>query len=165
MLNRVRGPLCLLSSWADRCCLAAACACLALLTLVMVAQVAARYGFGHALFWAEELCRVLLVQLTFLGAASAYKRTRHPAIGFFELPAPLMPWFTRAAHLACLLLGLCLVSHGLRYVVFLSGQSLATLPLSRAYVAAVLPLCGGLFVLHALSFLLEPEDVTREARP
>ncbi|GGD17832.1 TRAP transporter small permease [Aureimonas glaciei] len=58
-------------------------------TLIVVAfacllagQVALRYAWDAPLFWVEELCRFLLVYLTFLGSALAWGRRDHIAIDF-----------------------------------------------------------------------------------
>ncbi len=40
---------------------------------IMIAQVAARYVFGSSLIWAEELCRYIMVWMTFLLLGTSYK--------------------------------------------------------------------------------------------
>ena len=65
--------------------LAAGCL-MALIVTVMVAQVVARYGFDSSLIWAEELCRYLLIWMTFLLLGMAY---RTGALISFDL-VPLM---------------------------------------------------------------------------
>ncbi|MEC8794791.1 MAG: TRAP transporter small permease subunit, partial [Pseudomonadota bacterium] len=40
--------------------------CMALIVVIMIAQVFARYVLGDSLIWAEELCRYLLIWQTFL---------------------------------------------------------------------------------------------------
>lgn len=43
------------------------------IVIVMVAQVIARYGFNGSLIWAEELCRYLLIWMTFLLLGIGYE--------------------------------------------------------------------------------------------
>lgn len=43
------------------------------IVVVMVAQVIARYGFNGSLIWAEELCRYLLIWMTFLLLGIGYE--------------------------------------------------------------------------------------------
>lgn len=50
--------------------------------LLLAAQVFLRYALDAPLFWVEELCRFLLVYLTFLGSALAWGRRTHISIDF-----------------------------------------------------------------------------------
>lgn len=54
--------------------------CLAAMVLMMLitfVQVICRYGFGFSFSWAEEVCRILLVWVTFGGSAYAFKVGAH----------------------------------------------------------------------------------------
>lgn len=44
------------------------------IVVIMVVQVIARYVFNASLIWAEEVCRYLLIWMTFLFAGYAYHR-------------------------------------------------------------------------------------------
>lgn len=44
-----------------------------LIVVIMVTQVIARYGFNSSLIWAEELCRYLLIWMTFLLLGMVYQ--------------------------------------------------------------------------------------------
>lgn len=44
------------------------------IVVIMTAQVIARYVFNASLIWAEELCRYILIWLTFLFIGMAYGR-------------------------------------------------------------------------------------------
>jgi TRAP-type C4-dicarboxylate transport system permease small subunit len=47
---------------------------LIVLLAVMTVQIVLRYGFSSSLIWAEEVCRYLLVWVSFLAAMLAYER-------------------------------------------------------------------------------------------
>ncbi len=47
---------------------------LIVLLAVMTVQIVLRYGFSTSLIWAEEICRYLLVWVSFLAAVLAYER-------------------------------------------------------------------------------------------
>jgi TRAP-type C4-dicarboxylate transport system permease small subunit len=131
--------------------LLAACAMLMALTIAL--QVLFRYGFNESLFWSEELGRMLLVQLTFLGASVAYRRGAHIGVDF--LTANLPPGPARILRLvslaACMFFFTVLLVHGLEFLLFIQGQSMTTLPLSRQVPLAVVPVSGGLMLVHALA--------------
>ena len=74
---------------------------IALFTIVVVAIVA-RYGFGQAVSWTEEVPRYLLIWISFLAAASCVLRREH--VGFDVLFNALPKGRARrsAFSLACL---------------------------------------------------------------
>jgi TRAP-type C4-dicarboxylate transport system permease small subunit len=47
---------------------------MALITIIMLVQVTARYGFNASLIWAEELCRYILIWQTFLFISMAFRQ-------------------------------------------------------------------------------------------
>jgi len=44
------------------------------IVVIMITQVTARYVFGSSLIWAEELCRYILIWMTFLLLGMSYRR-------------------------------------------------------------------------------------------
>jgi TRAP-type C4-dicarboxylate transport system permease small subunit len=60
-------------------------ATMALILVVMVAQVIARYVFSASLIWAEELCRYVLIWQTFLLLGIAYRRGEFVAVDIVPL--------------------------------------------------------------------------------
>ena len=55
---------------------------MAIIVIVMIAQVWSRYVMGGSLIWAEELCRYLLMWQTFLVLGLAYSKGEFVAIDF-----------------------------------------------------------------------------------
>ena len=50
--------------------------------VILCAQVVFRYFIGTSLDWIEEVSRILLIWLTFIGAAVALKRNGHIAVDY-----------------------------------------------------------------------------------
>jgi TRAP-type C4-dicarboxylate transport system permease small subunit len=71
--------------------------------VIMVVQVFCRYVLGASLIWAEELCRYLLVWMTFLFLGAAFQRGE--MVGFEFLVRRLSPrakaWLLTPAYLVC----------------------------------------------------------------
>ena len=69
----------------------------------MVVQVFCRYVLGASLIWAEEVCRYLLVWMTFLFLGAAFQRGE--MVGFEFLVRRLAPrakaWLLTPAYLVC----------------------------------------------------------------
>jgi TRAP-type C4-dicarboxylate transport system permease small subunit len=51
--------------------------CMAVMTVLIVAQVILRYVFNNPLTWSEELARIVFIYMTFMGIGAAYGRRRH----------------------------------------------------------------------------------------
>ncbi len=135
----------------------ALCIVTAAVVLLIGAQVVFRYVLNHSIFWAEELGRIFLVWITFLGAAAAFKRGGH--MGVDIIVRRLSP---RARGICrCFVLSvaswffLTLVVYGLRYCWFVSSQKTPALGIPMAIPYLVIPLSGLLFLLHAGEQLAE----------
>lgn len=61
---------------------------MALITIIMLVQVVARYGFNASLIWAEELCRYILIWQTFLFISLAFRMGELVAV---DILTQLMP--------------------------------------------------------------------------
>jgi TRAP-type C4-dicarboxylate transport system permease small subunit len=127
------------------------------MALVTGIQVFSRYLLNHSLFWSEEVGRICLVWLSFLGASAAYKRGAHIGIGILVERLPVRP--RRVIGLLVILLALLffsiLIIHGSSFVVFAAKQKTAALGIPKSIPYLVLPLSGTVLFLHGLDHLLE----------
>lgn len=127
------------------------------MALVTGLQVFFRYGLNQSLFWSEEVGRILLVWITFLGATVAYRRKAH--VGIDVAVRRLAPAARRA--LERLLLGLSgvfflvLIVYGMGFIRFIAHQKTAALGLPMGLPYTVIPLSGVVFLIHAASLSLE----------
>ncbi len=66
-------------------------ACIALMAILVIAQVILRYAFNDPLTWSEEMARIVFIYLTFIGIGAAYGRRRHMFVDalLIELPPRL----------------------------------------------------------------------------
>jgi len=64
---------------------------LSVMFVVIIAGVFFRYVLGSALFWSEELARVLMFYMVLIGSAAAIRQKQHPALLLVtsKLPASL----------------------------------------------------------------------------
>jgi TRAP-type transport system small permease protein len=135
-------------------------ALLAALALGMAAligtQVFFRYVLNNSIFWSEEVGRMCLVWLSFLGATAAYRRGAHIGIGFLveRLPREAQ----RASQVLVLVLSLAffavLTFAGGWFVWFVAGQKTPALGLPKSIPYLVMPMSGVVFLIHGLSLLL-----------
>lgn len=97
---------------------------IAVLLVLMTTQIVMRYGFNASLLWAEEMCRYLLIWLSFLGLVLAYERGEIAALNILSSAMPRVPALLLAALCALLSLALCvaLVWFGLMFADLAGGS-------------------------------------------
>jgi len=127
-------------------------------------QVFCRYVLNHSLFWSEELARILLIWLTFLGASSAYYRKVHPGIDI--VTSRLSDKFKRLSsllvNLLSLLFFLVMVYYGCTFAYFARMQISPALNIPKWIIYSAVPVGGLIFMLHCLAFLFA--DLLRDNR-
>jgi TRAP-type transport system small permease protein len=145
------------SDWAGRATEVFLCLIGSSMALLIGVQVFSRYVLNHSLFWSEEVGRICLVWITFLGGSAAYRRHAHLGIDFFVNRLPVE--VRRASEILVLLLSLIffavLLVYGSLFVWFVSAQKTAALGLPSAVPYLVIPVGGGLFLLHCVRHLLD----------
>ncbi|TVM19253.1 TRAP transporter small permease [Oceanidesulfovibrio indonesiensis] len=118
-------------------------------------QVFFRYALNDSLFWSEELGRLILVWLTFLGASVAYKRGAH--IGVDALVNALPSAGRRLASIAATCVGLFLFSilawKGFEFLDFIKFQQTTSLGVSKRVPFLMVPVGGAIMLLHGIAFL------------
>ncbi len=124
---------------------------------VMGLQVIARYVFNHSLFWSEEVGRISLVWLTFLGATIVYKRKLHIGIDMVvrRFPLDLRRYIAYIVWSISLAFFLVMVVVGTRFLAFVSMQQTAALSIPLSYTYAVIPTSGLICAIHGISFFME----------
>ena len=120
-------------------------------------QVFCRYVLNYSLFWSEELGRLLLVWLTFIGASVAYKRGVHVGVGFVtkRLPRKLGYLCLLVAHLASMVLFAVMLVHGWKFMLMLASQMTVSLGVSKQVPFMVIPMAGGVMLVHGACFFMD----------
>ena len=101
-------------------------ALMAILFAVMCVQVFFRYGLNDSLIWAEEVCRYLLIWVSFLACGVAWQRGEIAAMRILveAVPARAAALLALLADAAVLVLLGFLIVYGWRYAVFSGGQTM-----------------------------------------
>jgi len=125
---------------------------------LLAAQVLMRYFLGAPPSWTEELAIILFAWLVLLYASVGLREGFHVAIQ--SIPAGWITSNRLADRLVAVLamgFGFVCLTAGIAYVDRTSGQKTAALqmPIEALYLAV--PVCGGLFILHAIALLIAPQ--------
>lgn len=117
---------------------------------IVVYAVAARYLFGRTPSWAEELPRLLLVWLCFIGAVSCFARNSHFRAGFMQLlvkSPDLRRVLEVVSFLATVAMLVLLVWTGWQLTQLTWGNQTTALRLPVGLFYLAMPVCCGLAAL------------------
>jgi TRAP-type C4-dicarboxylate transport system permease small subunit len=130
----------------------------ALMAVVVLIGVFARYVLNDALPWPEELARYTMIWLSWLGGGLALRRGAHIAVEFVidAMPQRLRAATVFAGRIGILLfLGICLV-YGLQHVGRVSMQTTVALGVSMQIPYLAAPIGSALMVYHLLILMFVP---------
>jgi TRAP-type C4-dicarboxylate transport system permease small subunit len=131
-------------------------ALMAIICVVVFLGVVFRYVLLNPITWAEEVARLCLVWITFLGTYLAYRRRLHISIDLIR--TRLGPGARRAVHfvVTVLLAGLMvtLLVQGGQYSRAFMGSATPLLGIPLGVVYAALPLSAALMLISVLAELL-----------
>jgi TRAP-type C4-dicarboxylate transport system permease small subunit len=133
---------------------------IALFTIVAVAIVA-RYGFGQAVSWTEEVPRYLLIWISFLAAASCVLRREHVGFDvlFNALPAPARRVLGTVLSLMILGFGWVVFRYGIVFVQDFGSDLMETIPFTNYWYYPAMPVSGFLIMVFALKLVVD--EITR----
>lgn len=99
------------------------------LLAITSAQIVWRYGFNSSLLWSEELCRYILIWVSFLAVVLAFERGEIAALSFLSSALPRVPSIWVAMVVSVLSGALCftLAWYGYIYAKLAGGQPIPAL--------------------------------------
>ncbi|MFA6506738.1 MAG: TRAP transporter small permease [Treponemataceae bacterium] len=151
-----RSPLNRLSDELNKWCERLMFVFLILMTLTATAQVVFRFFFT-ALSWSEELSCFLLVFVSVLGAAIAFKRGSHLSITF--LSDRLSPMLKKLVATCVSLLGIgffgIVAYYGAVLMQSESGQLTPAMQISMTWIYLMYPIFGFVTVIHLLDGMID----------
>lgn len=129
---------------------------------LLVTQVLMRYFLGAPPSWTEEAAIILFTWLVLLYATVGLREGFHVAIETVPARWPrLRARADRWVAALALLFGWVTLTAGAAYVLRTSGQKTAALQMPIEVLYLAVPVCGALFVLHAVARLVAPAEACR----
>ncbi len=127
------------------------------LFVIVIAAIVARYGFGQAVSWTEEVPRYLLIWVSFLAAAVCVLKREH--VGF-ELAFDMLPPRPRrvlAMAISLLILGFgwIVFRYGIVFVQDFGSDLMETIPYTNYWYYTAMPVSGFLMMVFALKLLVD----------
>jgi TRAP-type C4-dicarboxylate transport system permease small subunit len=154
MVEKIRGFMFELNKIETKLCVFL----LALITIVMSAQVVMRYIFKSPLTWDQELCILLLIYLSFFSADTLYRNKGHIVLDYF-ISKMSFRLKKVVAILINLLISFFLINifiHSISVIKLQAGHNItAVLPLSKSYWILPITIVSFSMLITTLYFILE----------
>ena len=131
------------------------------LFIIVVVAIIARYGFGQAVSWTEEVPRYLLIWISFLAAAVGVIQRDHVGFDvlFNALPRPIRR--TLAVILSALIFGFgwIVFRYGITFVQDFGSDLMETIPFTNYWYYPAMPISG--FLIMVFAFKLIVDEIVR----
>ena len=115
-----------------------------------------RYILNNSIYWSGEVSRYLLVWLSFLGSAVAYKRGSHIGIDLFGSHFPSAKKIIRYLILAAMLLfWIVILVESIKLEQLYYYQKTSTLNIPFSFPFAALPVAALIWIIHIISDILK----------
>jgi TRAP-type transport system small permease protein len=128
-----------------------------LLFVVVVIAVIARYGFGQAVSWTEEVPRYMLIWISFLAAAVGVLQRDHVGFDvlFNALPKPIRRALGVALSAMIFGFGFILLRYGIVFVQDFGSDLMETIPYTNYWYYPAMPISGFLIMVFALKLIVD----------
>jgi TRAP-type C4-dicarboxylate transport system permease small subunit len=135
------------------------------LFIIVVAAIVARYGFGQAVSWTEEVPRYLLIWISFLAASVGVLRREHVGFDvlFNALPTPARRVLGVGLSLLILGFGWVVFRYGIVFVQDFGGDLMETVPYKNYWYYPAMPISGFLIIVFALKLMVDELTQQRAA--
>ncbi len=138
--------------------------CIALagaLFVIVVAAIVARYGFGRAVSWTEEVPRYLLIWVSFLAAAVCVLRREHVGFDVLFNALPARPRRALGVLLTAIIFGFgwIVFRYGIVFVEDFGSDLMETIPFTNYWYYPAMPISGFLIMVFALKLMAD--EITR----
>ncbi|MBN1293627.1 MAG: TRAP transporter small permease [Candidatus Latescibacteria bacterium] len=125
---------------------------LASMTAVVTVNVFCRFVLSFSLSWGDEVAQILLVWMTFLGAAVAMRTGAHYAFDYLVRSIPDAPgrFFSGLSQLIVIAMTFLLAYWGIQVTIQISGWIMPATGISRAWVYSACPVGSVFMLLYAV---------------
>jgi TRAP-type C4-dicarboxylate transport system permease small subunit len=125
---------------------------LAAMAAIVAANVFGRFVLGKSISWGEEVAKILLTYLTFLGAAYAMRDNSHYAFDFLiqKVPRRMLRYFLAFRWLVIIVMAVLLMYWSGEATIRVRDWIMPSTGLNRALVYGVAPLGMMFLTLYAV---------------
>ena len=125
---------------------------MAIMFVLVFANVVTRYLFGISIATSDEVSTFLMIWVTYLGAGLALREGRHAAIDLFQdmLPEKIRNTFRAILGILILAFFAALAYYGFRFAIFGWSQETAATQIPKGIPYLAIPVGAVLFGIHLI---------------
>lgn len=129
---------------------------LVILTVIFGWLVFGRYVLNATPTWVEQVSLLLILVITFLGAAIGIHENTHLGVSFFReiSPPPVRRFFTLVSHLILAAFGAVMMVQSWKLMVFKWGSEIPLIHVPEGLRALPITICGGLVLAFSIGHLV-----------
>ncbi|HSM39831.1 MAG TPA: TRAP transporter small permease [Afifellaceae bacterium] len=141
---------------ASRLALVIAGTSLVILTVIFGWLVFGRYVLNATPTWVEQVSLLLILVITFLGAAIGIHENTHLGVSFFRevSPPPVRRLFTLVSHIILAVFGAVMLVQSWKLMVFKWGSEIPLIHVPEGLRALPITICGGLVLAFSIGHLV-----------
>ncbi|WP_163538628.1 TRAP transporter small permease [Gracilibacillus sp. YIM 98692] len=141
----------------DKLLVVTALTMLAVMVVVIVVQVFSRQLFDYTPSWSEELSKLLLVWISFLGIAYGVKEKLHIALGLFvnKMPKSIQHTLDYFAKVLIIGFGGIMVYYGYIFMDLMGNSTMPGTGLPSSFLYACIPVTGVYVVIYGVELLFK----------
>ncbi len=126
------------------------------LSVLMVLAVFFRYVLNSSIYWSDEVSKILLVFIAFLGSTVAYKHSAHIGIDVFaeKLPDFGKRLLNTVIKLSFFGFWLLILIESIKMIPIFLMQKMATLEIPYGYIFSILPIVASVWIIHLTKDIL-----------
>lgn len=130
---------------------------LVVLTVIFGWLVYGRYVLNATPTWVEQVSLLLVMVITFLGAAVGIHENTHLGVSYFReiAPRPVRLAFTVLGHLMMAVFGAVMMWHSYVLVLFKWGSLIPLIHVPEGLRAIPITICGALILLFSIGHLIK----------
>ncbi len=130
---------------------------LSAMVTIVGANVFGRFILGKSISWAEEVAKILLTYLTFLGAAYAMRDNSHYAFDFLlqKIPRRVLRYFLAFRWLAVIIMSGLLVYWSGEVTIRIRDWIMPATKINRALVYSIAPIGTCFLLLYSVRNFIE----------
>jgi TRAP-type C4-dicarboxylate transport system permease small subunit len=150
-------------TWFDRtldaiswCCKLLTGIGMVVLTVIFGWLVFGRYVLNATPTWVEQVSLLLVMLITFLGAAVGIHENTHLGVSYFReiVPTPVRKFFAVITHIVMAGFGAIMMWHSYSLVLFKWGSLIPLIDIPEGVRAIPIMVCGGLILLFSIGHLI-----------
>ena len=137
-------------------CLVICGVALVVLTVIFGWLVFGRYVLNATPTWVEQVSLLLIVVITFLGAAVGIHENTHLGVSYFREVSsePVKRIFTIISHLLIAAFGAVMMVQSYKLMIFKWGSEIPLIHVPEGLRALPITICGGLLLIFSIGHLV-----------